>query len=198
MTIIKYVIYTILILIFGFVFVFTFFRESETWIENITVAKNVILPVENTRSQKKTLNGYPLFGDLYRKNQIKFNYNNIKYIHKVPFIPIVIRMYKNDFYLVYYDRTDMKNITYRFYKSTSEGDFEKIEPTKFPKHLAIQNRWFNGDDNAENLIGLKPEKLLGTTTAFLWRMIEDYPKGFDSSLDFIKQYKEKYITNREE
>ncbi len=203
MTFLKYIGFTILglvILAIGSVYVFSIQREISIKTINIEVAENLVIPIEEMDSQRKYYGGHGAGwggGDI--KNHIKFSYNDINYLHETPFILEFIKFYKNSFYLIYYDReTYTRKTTYRFYKSQKNGDFKEIEPTKFPKHLAIQNRFWSDNFTPEDLIGLDPEKLLGTPTAAVWYMIEGEPKTPDLYIDFIKQYKEKYITNRTE
>jgi len=169
------------------------------------VKKNVVIPIELMHSSKKYYGGHGFgYGGGDIKNHVKFNYSDIEYLHEIPYILVVVKLYKGDFYLVYYDRvTDIHNTTYKFYKSTEKGDFKEIEASKFPKHLAIQNRFWDNDvlENSRDLKrlkGLNPEKILGSTTAKIWYTMDDKPKTFDSMIEFIKDYKEKYITNKKE
>ena len=183
-------------------------RDSKTWVENIEVAKNTSIPIELTYSQRKVYGGHGLgWGGGAYKNSIKFNYNGVNYFHETPYIPVVLKMYQKQFYVVYYDRETYTPLTtYRFYKSIDKRHFKEVEPINFPKHVAIQNRWFKGGNTREGLVGLIPENLQGTTTARIWLVLDGKQKMFDgpnppnvvNPLKFIKQYKEKYITNREE
>ncbi|MBE7635101.1 hypothetical protein G1K75_12050 [Tenacibaculum finnmarkense] len=203
MKVLKYMGYTIfglIVFIVGFIYYLRIQRDTKINIENIEVAENISVSIELMHSQRKNYLGHFGGGNGDVKNSIKFKYKNIKYFHNVPFIPIVIKIYKEDFYLVYYDReTDIHNTTHRFYKSTKKGNFKEVKATEFPKHIAIQNRFWSSN-KPEDLVGLKPEKLKTTKTAYLWYLIEDKPDKYnwDTREDFIKNYKEKYITNRKD
>ena len=190
----------ITLLIAGFFFILINSRTRSTDIKEIAVAKNIVIPVELMHSQKRYFGGHGFgFGGGNVKNQVEFYYNQIKYLHNTPYILEVIKLYKNHFYLIYYDRvSDRNEITFRFYKSTKEGGFDEIKATQFPKHLAIQNRFWTGYNKPEDLVGLIPEKLKGTKTVSYWHIIEDEPQDWDTRVEFIKDYKEKYITNRKE
>ena len=208
MKFLKYILY----LIFGFIIlafvVFSYFktrRNTDTWIESIEIAKNITVDIELTYSQRKVYGGHGLgWGGGDYKNSIKFNYNGVSYFHETPYIPIVIRLYEDAVYIIYHDReTYPGKITYKFYRSTTKGEFKEIMPSKFPKHIAIQNRWFTEVDNAERLIGLDPDKMTKARTTRIWYMIEGMqsifiPQKNPVSIEFVKQYKEKYITNRQE
>ncbi len=195
-----YAILGLLVLIVGSIYILSVQRDTKKSTENIEVAKNTVIQMERIHSQKKYYGGHAFgWGGGDVKNSIEFDYDKINYLHKTPFIPIVIKLYKENFYLVYYDReTDFDNITYRFYKSTKKGDFKEINPSEFPKHIAIQNRFWSSTNKPEDLIGLIPEKLVNTTTTYLWYLIEGKPEKYnwDTRIEFIKEYKEKYITNR--
>ncbi len=208
MTFLKYIVFTVLglaILAIGSVYVLSIQREISIKTINIEVAENLVIPVEEMDSQRKYYGGHGAGwggGDI--KNSLKFKYANMIFFNETPYIPVVLKMYQKQFYVVYYDReTYLRETTFRFYKSTQAGDFKEIEPTEFPKHLAIQNRWFKGYDSDPNdLVGLVPKKIKGTMTSKIWYMIEGKENKFTHNtpvhLDFIKQYKEKYITNRQE
>lgn len=205
MKFLKYMIYSVLGIIFfivGSIYILSIRRDTKVNIENVEVAKNIVIPIEQIDSQKKYYGGHAMgFGGGDVKTSIKFSFKEINYAHKTRFIPIVIKMYRDDFYLVYYDReTDINNAIYRFYKSIEKGSFKEIKATKFPKHLAIQNRFWHDDSQPEDLIGLIPEKLVNTTTAYLWYLIEGKPEKYNwnTRMEFIKEYKEKYIINRKE
>lgn len=198
MKFLKYLIITVIgvpVLLLLSIYLYTQQRETSIIEIKIKVAKDITIPIEEMTSQRISL-GHALGGGGDVKGYIKFDYDNIKYLHEVPYILELIKLYKDDFYLVYYDReTDFHNITYRFYKSTKWGSFEEINPTTFPKHIAIQNRFWYESDAKYNLVGLKPEKMLGSTTASMWYMIAGEPE-IDSYEEFLKDYKEKYITNK--
>ena len=157
-------------------------------------------------SQKKYYGGHAFgWGGGDVKNFIKYIYNDIEYIHEVPYILIVIKLYKDNFYLIYFDReTHLRKITYRFYKSTNKGVFKEIIATEFPKDLAVQNRWFSSHESSsnkkENLIGLNPQKMRGTMTVDIWYMIEGKESLFTHNtrvpIEFIEKYKEENFTNR--
>ncbi len=192
-------------LVIGVVYLLSIQRDCSTWVEHIQIAKNITVDVELTYSQRKVYGGHGLgWGGGDYKNSIKFNYNGVSYFHETPYIPIVIRLYEDAVYIIYHDReTYPGKITYKFYRSTTKGEFKEIMPSKFPKHIAIQNRWFTEVDNAERLIGLDPDKMTKARTTRIWYMIEGMqsifiPQKNPVSIDFVKQYKEKYITNKQE
>jgi len=192
---------TIFVLLIVGMYIYTMQRDTKTEVENIEVNHNITLPIEVMNSQRLSYWGHFGGGGGDVKNHIKFQYKGIEYLHKTPFIPIIVKLYKEHFYLVYYDReTIPRETTYKFYKSSNNGNFEEINPSQFPKHLAIQNRfWSKSGDKPEDLAGLQPEKLVSTTTAYLWYnyLTKDEQKNYEyASIDFIKEYKEKYITNR--
>ncbi len=199
-----YTILSLITLIVGFIYILKIQRDTDSWIENVVINKEVgDIPVERMYSQRKYYGGHGAgWGGGNVKNHIKFSYNNVNYLHKTPFVPLVLRMDKELFYLVYYDReTDIQKPNYKFYKSTKEGEFKEIKATEFPKHLAIQNLYWNKSDiKSEELIGLVPKKLKNTKTAYLWYLIEGKPEKYswDTREEFIKEYKEKYITSRAE
>ena len=207
MKFLKYTTYVIMAITFLLVIVLYIIktqRYSKEWVEDIKVNKNETLSIEFIQSQRKTYGGHGFsWGGGDFKNKIKFDYNGRTYFHKTSYNLIIIREYNGHFYLVYYDRkTYKKRISFRFYKSTKKGNFEEIEPTKFPKHIVIQNRGFGKTDSPERLIGLDPKKMFYSKTAMLWYMVEGKQKVFDYDyknysikLSFIKAYKEKYITN---
>jgi len=193
----MYVIFGLIILIIGSIYILSILRDTKKSEEIIEVAENVQIQMTRIHSQKKYYGGHGFgWGGGDVKNSIEFEYNDINYLHKTPFIPIVIKLYKENFYLVYYDReTDIHNPGYRFYKSNKKGDFKEMNPTEFPKHLAIQNRFWSDNDTPEDLVGLIPEKLKSTTTAHLWYLIEGKPENYkwDTRIKFITEYKEKHI-----
>lgn len=201
MRVLKYIGYIILgliIFIVGFIFILKTQRDTSIKIENIRVSENIILPIEIMHSQRKYFGGHGFgWGGGHQKNGVEFEYKKKQYEHKTPYIPITIKYENERFYIVYYDReTDINNTTFRFFKSTKKGKFEEINTSDFPKHLAIQNRWFTNENKQENLLEMDPEKLLGTMTVDIWYMIEGKKAldGYDASeIDFIKEYKEKYI-----
>ncbi|GAA0723964.1 hypothetical protein GCM10009430_28000 [Aquimarina litoralis] len=189
----------IVLIVVLLIFYLLFKRETKEWTENITVAPNTEVSVNLMSSQRGYFGGHGLgWGGGHQKNAIDFEYAGISYKHKTPYIPISIKYENQSFYIIYYDReTDINNTTFKFFKSVENGDFEEINTSDFPKHLAIQNRWFGGlNSNEEDLEGLDSEKLVGTMTVDIWYMIEGKKTldGYDATeIDFIKNYKEKYI-----
>ena len=204
MKFLKYFGFTILgliILITGYVYYLSVQRDTSTWIENTQVSEKVKIPIEFMTSQKKYYGGHAAgWGGGDYKNHLKFKYNDIEHIHKTPYIPLVIKFYKDDFYLIYYDReTHLRKTTFRFYKSIKKGVFEEIKAAKFPKHLAVQNRWFGSYGcKKEDLVDLNPQKMRGTLTVEIWYMIEGESLFADVKvpIEFIEKYKEENFTNR--
>jgi len=189
----------------GYIYYLSVQRDTKIWTEDINVTKNLTIPIEFKSSQRKYYGGHAFgWGGGDVKNHIKFQYHNIAYLNETPFIPVVVKFYEDTFYLIYFDReTHLRKITFRFYKSTSKGTFKEINASDFPKHLAIQNRWFKGYNSDPNdLIGLDPKKITGTMTSKIWYMIEGEQKLFEhhspATIDFVKNYIEKYITNQKE
>ncbi|SDF50146.1 hypothetical protein [Cellulophaga baltica] len=207
MKVLKYIGYTILGIVFLFlslIYLLKIQRETVKSRLDIQAAKNLVIPIKKTHSQRVYYGGHGLgWGGGDVKNLIEFNYLDKAYSHETPFILVLFRLYKEDFYVVYYDReTDFNNITYRFYKSNKKREFEEIKATTFPKHLAIQNRFWciecSDGSKPEELIGLEPTNMLGTTTAQLWYLIEGKPKMYNENpKQFLKEYKRKYITSSE-
>ncbi len=198
-----YIILGVLILTVAGIYLLSIQRETKRSVENIEVAEDIVIQMIRIHSQKKYYGGHAMgWGGGDVKNAIEFDYNKINYIHKTSFIPVIIKLFKEHFYLVYYDReTDIHNTTYRFYKSTEKGGFKEIDSSEFPKHLAVQNRfWSKSSDTPEDLIGLIPEKMINTTTAYLWYLIEGKPEKYnwDTRIEFIKEYKEKYFPKLKE
>lgn len=188
----------IILIVVLLIFYFLFRRETKEWTESISVAPNTEISVDLMSSQRGYFGGHGLgWGGGHQKNGVEFEYKEKQYEHKTPYIPITLKYENERFYIVYYDReTDINNTTFRFFKSTEKGKFEEINTSDFPKHLAIQNRWFTNENKRENLLEMDPEKLLGTMTVDIWYMIEgkEALDGYDASeIDFIKEYKEKYI-----
>lgn len=178
---------------------FLFRRDTKEWTENIEVAVNTEVSVDLISSQRGYFGGHGLgWGGGHKKNAIEFEYDGVHYEDNMPYIPVSITYHDNNFYLIYYDReTDINKTTFRFFRSTKKGKFDKIKASDFPKHLAIQNRSFNGfNSNEEDLVGLDPEKLVGTMTVDIWYQIEGKVSldGYDpTELDFIKNYKKQYL-----
>ncbi|MCD8415944.1 hypothetical protein LNI89_11630 [Tenacibaculum dicentrarchi] len=195
----------IVTLIIAYIYYLSIQRDTKIWVEDIEVAKNMKISIELMASQRKYYGGHAFgWGGGDDTGYVKFKYKGIDYADDAPYTPIVIRYYNQEFYIVYWDReTDFNQITYKFFKSTKKGYFIAIERNKFPKQLAIQNRWFrNKLINKEILNDLEVERMGRSLTGKMWYFIEtginysDSP--FSISKDFIKDYKEKYITNRED
>ena len=88
-------------------------------------------------------------------------------------VPISLRVYEDTLYMIGFDREDMKNIKFRFYKQ--EGDtFNEISTDEYPKSIATKNLWFHkwqieeGDVDAE--INMDPNnfQFLHSLTANIW------------------------------
>ncbi|MCD8401426.1 hypothetical protein [Tenacibaculum finnmarkense] len=180
-----------------FIYIISIQRDESINVRNLEIEKNIIIPVKRVHSQKKYYGSVHFgFGGGDVKSSIEFKYKALEYYHNTGFIPIVIKFYNNNFYLIYYDReTDFNNIVYRYYKSNQKREFEEINATDFPRSVVIQNWFWHSDSNASDLIGLDPKKIKNTTTVYLWYLIEGKPKTYywDTREEFIKQYKEKYL-----
>ena len=189
----------LIILITGYVYYLSLQRDTSTWIENTQVSENVKIPIEFMTSQKKYYGGHAFgWGGGDVKGHIKFMYKGIEYINSTSYIPVVTKFYEDSFYLIYYDReTHLRKTTFRFYKSTKNGIFEEIKAVDFPKHLAVQNRWFSSHESSYNkkeyLIGLNPQKMLSSMTVKIWYMIEGKLSLFNGNeripIEFIEKYK---------
>lgn len=111
----------------------------------------------------------------------------------MPYTPISIKYYDKNFYIIYYDReTDFNKISFRFFKSDNEGEFNEIESNQFPKQIAIQNRWFNDKEKQNKTIQLQLDNIRGSLTAKVWCQLEKGINYYEIpsyiSLDFLKLY----------
>lgn len=200
------IILSVIVIIVSYVYYLSVQRDTSTWVEDIQVSENVKIPIEIMTSQRKFYGNHIFgWGGGDDTGYIKFNYNGITYYDNAPHTSIVIKLYKDNFYIVYYDReTDFSKITFKFFKSQTDGKFLEIKATEFPKHLAIQNRWFSSHESSnnkkENLIGLNPKKMRGTMTVDIWYMIEGKQSILTDNtripIEFIEKYKEENFTNR--
>ncbi|WP_299242774.1 hypothetical protein [uncultured Aquimarina sp.] len=176
-----------------------FKRETKEWTENITVAPNTEISINLMSSQRGYFGGHGLgWGGGGQKNSIEFEYDRVQYEDEMPYTPISIKYYDRHFYIIYFDReTDFNKISFRFFKSTNEGEFNEIESSQFPKQIAIQNRWFSNQEKQNKIEQLQLNEIRGSLTAKVWYQLE---KGIDYyempsyiPLDFLESYREKYI-----
>ncbi|WP_299219238.1 hypothetical protein [uncultured Aquimarina sp.] len=178
---------------------FLFRRETKEWTEDITIAPNTELSVDLMSSQRGYFGGHGLgWGGGGQKSAIEFEYDGVQYEDEMPYTPISIKYYNKHFYIIYFDReTDFNKISFRFFESTTEGEFNEIESNQFPKQIAIQNRWFSNQEKQNKIEQLQLDEIRGSLTAKVWYQLE---KGIDYyempsyiPLDFLESYKEKYI-----
>lgn len=176
-----------------------FKRETKEWAENIVVAPNTEVSVELMSSQLGYFGGHGLgWGGGNDKGSLEFKYNGINYTDELPYTLIALVYEKEFFYCIYYDReTDFNKIIFRFFKSTKKGSFEEIKASDFPKHLAIQNRWFSTDEKQRNTKQLKLDNIQSSLTAKVWYELEKGEKYYEMpyyiELNFLENYKRKYI-----
>ncbi|MGG6231133.1 hypothetical protein [Tenacibaculum sp. SDUM215027] len=195
----------IIALVGVYIFYLKFQRKTKVWSEEIEVANDIKIPIEFMSSQRKYYGGHGFgWGGGDDRSSIKFDYNSISYSHKGSyFLPYVIKLFKDNFYVVSFDRTNMSKIIFRFFKSDKKGSFKEIKAEEFPKHLAVQNRKlkdtavYYGDETKEMMKTLNPDEIKNTLTAKMWFQLERgtnyYEMPSDISLDFLKSYKEKYL-----
>ena len=188
----------VLISIF-FIGYFLFRRETSEWTENITISPNTEISVDLMSSQRGYFGGHGLgWGGGGSKGAIKFMHNGVHYESKTPYTPIAIKYDAQVFYMICFDReTDFNKITFRFYKATVKGEFKEIKASEFPKHLAIQNRWFDTDEKRDKTEQLQLDKMQGSLTAKIWYQLEKEINYHEMPsyipLEFLQDYKENYI-----
>lgn len=193
--VIKIILATFFI-IASFIFFLHMQRERDNWKENIEFIKDTFINVDFMRSSKKYYGSHVMgFGGGDHKNSFKFKYNEVEYFHKTPFTPLVMKLYKEQFYIIYFDRTDINKVRFQFFKSLKDGSFEKIKPELFPKSIAIQNRWFQKKINDKS-------DFASSLTAKIWQELTTnkpyYESDFFVPKELLNDYKEKYIVNKKE
>ena len=190
----------VLIILVGLTYILSIIRTTTITEKEIEITKDSSLLVTKKHSERIYYGGHALgWGGGHPKNKIQFKYNKIPYEHTTPFILIVLKLFKGDFYFVYFDReTNFEKIVYRFYKTDKDGNTKEIKAKEFPKHLAVQNSWLD----KKNRLLLKEMDIEGefsnSLTAKLWVRIEAnilyYEQKYGAPVDIIRRYKEKYIT----
>ena len=176
-----------------------FKRETKEWTEDITVAPNIEISVDLMSSQRGYFGSHGLgWGGGGQKNEITFVYDGVAYEDDMPFVPIAIRYYQKDFYIIYFDReTDFNKITFRFFKSTKKGGFKEIESDQFPKQIAVQNRWFDDKKQGDKIRRVQLDEVSGSLTAKVWCQLETgeeyYEMPYYIPLEFLESFKKKYI-----
>ncbi|HCE42379.1 MAG TPA: hypothetical protein DET40_02380 [Lentisphaeria bacterium] len=120
-------------------------------------------------------------------------------------IPVCLREYENNLYMIAYDRTVPNKSKFRFYMDDGNTLVE-IKASDFPKKIASQNMWWTcniygriGDRFADHLqatIDLDPQNIgfSGTTTADIWLCLitgKEYYEisGYSSTLDYDNRIK---------
>ncbi|MCF6350555.1 MAG: hypothetical protein L3J23_05930 [Flavobacteriaceae bacterium] len=193
---------TVIFFIACYIYYLSIQRDTKVWTKEVEVAENIKIPIEFMTSQKKYYGGHAFgWGGGDYTGYIKFNYKGIFYDDNAPHTPIVIKYYKENFYIVYFDReTDFHKIMFRFFKSQTEGNFKEINRNQFPKHLAIQNRWFKkGSASKDILKQLDISRMGNSLTAKIWYYLKTGINYHESPYyvpeNLLKEYKKENFTD---
>jgi hypothetical protein len=111
--------------------------------------------------------------------------------------------------MVTFDRTDMRNIRFRYYFAGESGILEEIGSDAFPKALALQNMWLSKNNGFRNgkpineheivaLLDTESSDFQNSLTARIWAELEAGAPYYESekrSVDpkLLRQYKAKYM-----
>jgi hypothetical protein len=92
-----------------------------------------------------------------------------------PDVPVSLREWEGNLYLIGFNREDIHNVAIYYYKLT-DTEFVRIKREEFPKRIATQNMWLRADDNSYGNNG-KVHNILDITrrldvedNAFKWSM----------------------------
>lgn len=67
-------------------------------------------------------------------------------------IPISLREWEDRLYLIGFDRTDVHNPLFRYYRQDADT-FVEINRADFPKRIATQNMWLDPNESARDMNG---------------------------------------------
>jgi hypothetical protein len=202
MPIFKIVLFFLVLSIFMFLLLGC---NSEKWIEEIKMLNGDLLKLNIFYKTNYVGTYHCGFGGSKHSLALKFKYNSRKYEFKFRYkVPFIIQYYKDVFYIVMLDSRDKNNLKIEFYKYKDK--ITKIDKKKFPKFLAIQNRWvLDGGPYLKASLKFVAYKLDYTNDLLYrspmintWLQLEDDNLKLTHVLDkakpsFIKYYIEKYI-----
>ncbi|MFB3893538.1 MAG: hypothetical protein ACE15C_16115 [Phycisphaerae bacterium] len=101
-------------------------------------------------------------------------------------------------YMAVLDRGDMSHVRFRYYRSGPDNRLLEIQPAEFPKALAVQNAWLQGND-ARLLRQMDPQDywFRHSLTAKMWLHLVksvEYYADEEPSAEFVAEYKKKHLT----
>jgi hypothetical protein len=187
------------------------FREFDRWREVVALADGTLITVNHRHSNDPCIS-FGLFGgigsgdDHFSVAEFAVPPGKFRWAVARDERPIVLRLDQDRPWLATFDRTDMRNIGFRFYTFAENGRAREIPAADFPKRLAIQNLWLskaNGTRDGrpvneyEIAAALDPGSIdfPRSLTAKLWLCLDQgLPYGGDE-VDpvFLGEYKKKYL-----
>lgn len=196
------IVFLAIILIFLFL---KYRREGDKWQEKITLLNGDTIQVCHDYSHRA------IYGPLHfsigggdAKYKVGFEYKGTTYKWECLHIPIVIQFWEKILYIVMLDRERSSDLQLRFYKY--DRKLIEISAEKFPRPIAIQNRWsLSGREFFRSNVPFKEYKIDPNDLSFrksvlakIWLRIEkgiEYKKSRykEVSKDFLIEYKKKYI-----
>lgn len=205
----KILFYLTLLFLIGYIPTTSFVNKRWKRITFVNFQDGTNVLVDEYHSDPRAIVIPEIFGIQFgkdKKDEYRWTKNEINYIRKTYYIPIVIDEYEGIPYMVEFDReTDFPRCFLNLYKY-KEGKWEEIDYTRFPKSIAIQNKWLNKND-IEMLNRMDPEDhdfRVYSLTAKLWILLETGKQYYESERDyttpptFFAEFKDKYITRKTE
>ena len=130
--------------------------------------------------------------------KIEFEFNGALITWQDRYTPIALNAEGAQVYLAVFDReTDFSRTGFRFYQY-SGGAWLELQPSKFPRRLALQNLWLKESDGVTaKALNTGDAVFRSSLTAKLWLKLEKeidyYNAPHEVDKKFLDDYKRRYF-----
>jgi len=197
----RYTLLPVFLVAVGYLIYWAFFqRESSNWAETVRFSNGTDILVRQHASQR-IYHGHPHvfgWGGGHPTQKMQFEFNRTLITWQGPYIPIALNAEGTQVYLAVFDReTDFSRISYRLYQYGG-GTWLEIQPSKFPRRLAIQNLWLKeGDGVIARALNTADAVFRSSLTAKLWlkldKDVDYYNAPHEVDKVFLDDYKRRYF-----
>jgi hypothetical protein len=158
-------------------------RKSDVYASDLEAKKN---PHQLTAldAVKQFANHMATSGTELKKleSEFAFDWKGKRVAWKGKDVPITLREHKGSLYMVGFNREDVHQCRFTFFKLNDKGNgFEMITPNTFPRQIATQNMWLNARSRHTKIYDSIAKKEFMVDEWQMLRTLDLQSPAFDSS-----------------